>query len=137
MGAMAYKIGGVAFDDKSLLKVLTLPSDADDDTPVTFHDSTGSNYQVPIGKVFIAGLLYMAILDLSKPARIGESDAADGGIITEVLFGLTAIVTGTFIELNVLGVFSAEKYVTGGTTSTAASDALKTNSTIYGIEIDA
>ncbi len=131
---VVYKWGGIAFDDKNLIKTLFLPSSAKSNVPITFHDEGGSNYQVPGGKVFIAGRFCFAMSGSDALARAGESNAVDGVITKDVVVAST-IAGGKAGFEDVLGVFTAGKYVTAGTNTTAYT--IVQNSALYGIEIDA
>ena len=133
MTVIAYKWGGISFDDNSLIRVLVLPSDADDAAPITFH-LDGVDYQVPGGKVFMPGKVMAKIQSTLLPSRIGESDAADGAITKEVIFISTLVTADRWQELDVLGLYSAGKYVTAQTTDTTQ---LRQYTTLYGVEIDA
>ncbi|GAJ15573.1 unnamed protein product [marine sediment metagenome] len=131
---VVYKWGGIAFDDKSLIKTLILPSIARDDNPITFHDN-GVDYQVPVGKVFIVGhFVNIGTTTDAWVGRAGESDGADGAITRDVAqVEIEADVKSN--SKDVLGVYTAGKYVT------AESDTNTTGpqqySTLYGVEIDA
>ena len=134
MAVLAYKWGGISFDDKALIKILTLPSAAKDDAPITFHDGA-TNYQVPGSKVFIVGKISYGTTFLSVTGRVGEADAVDGALTKEILTGLGADLTGSFHFRDVIGVYAAGKYVTGESTST--SQTMLTGTTLFGVEIDA
>ena len=130
-----YKWGGIAFDDMSVIKTLILPSPAADNVPITFHDN-GANYQVPGGKVFIVGKVMWAIANTSAYGRIGESDAADGGLTKEVINLNPHATLNRWQFVDVLGVYAAGKYVTGETSNIANAN-LSIGTTLYGVEIDA
>ncbi len=133
---VVYKWGGIAFDDYSLVKTLLLPSDAKDDVPITFHDN-GTNYQVPGGKVFIVGRAMWAIGTITKYGRVGESDAADGALTKEVINLNPHPTVDLWQYDDVIGVYTATKWVTGETTGTGSIEELLAGSTLYGIEINA
>lgn len=138
MVVIAYKWGGIAFDDKSLIKTLILPSAAKDDVPITFHNDAGANYQVPAGKVFIVGKVMLgngASLNAPDYARIGESATADGAISKEVI-NLSGVVNSWSYE-DVIGVYAAGKYVTAETASTTSGHTVIAGTTLYGVEIPA
>ena len=129
----AFSIGGVNFNDYSKVKMLTLDSNADDAGPITLHDA-GVDYQVPVGKVFIA---FRALAKIegtgSTIGRIGESDTADGAISREVL----KLANGTIYPfmVSIIGIFVAGKYVTGE--SDHGTYTMQTGTVLYGIEVDA
>ena len=135
MVVIAYKWGGIAFDDKSLIKTLILPSDAKDDVPITFHDD-GVDYQVPGGKVFIVGKAAWS-LDTTGDfyGRAGESDAADGALTKEVINLIAHTTSNRWFYEEVLGIYTAGKYVTGETNSIGVD--MGAGATLYGVEIDA
>ena len=134
---VVYKWGGIVFDDKSLIKTLILPSEATDATPITFHDN-GTNYQVPVGKVFIVGRGMWAIgTTIIIYGRVGESASADGALTKEVINLNPNPISAAWSYEDVIGVYTAEKYVTGETSTTAAGDELQVGTTLYGVEIDA
>lgn len=130
---LVYKWGGIAFDDKSLIKTLVLPSDAYIAVPITFHDADG-DYQVPVGKVFIAGKVMVQMSAIALLGSIGESDEVDGAITRKVISGLHVKSSGAMLTHDVIGIYTAGKYVTGLTDDT---DQMKDGSAIYGVEIDA
>lgn len=131
---VVYKWGGIAFDDPSLAKILILPSNCHDDNPITFHDGA-NDYQVPAGKVFIAGKVAVAVKDIAAPGRIGESNTMDGAISKEVLSGLIGPANILFGYLDVFGVYTAGKYVTGEGTYAGSSYEMKVYTTLYGVEV--
>lgn len=133
---VVYKWGVVAFDDYSLSKILTLPSEAKDDVPITFHDN-GVDYQVPAGKVFIVGKIGLIMGNIVYHGRIGESDTADGAINKEILKGLGVDTIEVVKYLDVLGVYTAGKYVTAETTGTGAGQEIDSDTTLFGVEITA
>lgn len=133
MTVVVVKWAGVSFDDPALAKILILPSDAKDDTPITFHDLDGDDYQVPGGKQFIVGRWNYQVY-VGYVGRVGESDAADGAITKEVI-KINARATEWFFD-EVIGVYSAGKYVTAETTGTGAY-LMDADTTLYGVEIDA
>lgn len=129
---LEHEIGGLAFDDYSKLKVLYLSANADDDTPKAMFDvETEAAYQVPTGKVFIAGKVshYMDFDTIC--GRIGEANTSGGAISKDVL----AFGTGTtYPDTNsVIGVFSADKYITAE--SSDNSKQLRTPTLLYGVEV--
>ena len=130
---IAYKWGGIAFDDYSLIKTLVLPSDAEDDVPITFHDEDGNNYQVPGGKVFIVGKVMVSLSSTTIMGRVGESNTADGAISKEIVSGLYVLVASGFLAHDVLGVYATGKYVTGE--SNHSTSRLNAGTTVYGVEI--
>ncbi len=133
MATNAFRVGGVATDDYSEIKILRLPSDAQDDDPITFHDSSGSDYQVPADHVFIAGLLlFQTSSSNAWPLRVGESGSADGAIATEVIL-ITGEDSGVWYHEEVMGVFTAGNYVTAESSDT--DDNFLAQSTLYGIEV--
>ena len=132
---VAYKWGGIAFDDKSLIKTLILPSNAYDNVPITLHYN-GVNYQVPAGKVFIVGRAMWAVsIGTLHYGRVGESGIADGAISKEVLILNPHPTAGSWVYDDVIGIYTAGKYVTGETSSTTYY--LYAGSTLYGVEIPA
>jgi hypothetical protein len=127
-----YDIGGYICTDYNDLKLLVLPADASDSSPKTLHDTSGDNYVVPTGKIFIAGMVLYYLDYASNRGRIGESDSADGAISREVLhFSKGGTTVGM---MDVLGTFEAGKYVTGESTSGFS---LRKPTYLYGVEIDA
>lgn len=135
---LVYKWGGIAFDDKSLIKSLFLPTLVTT-TPVSFHDEDDNNYQVPGGKVFIPGKLAYAFAYVTVPNRlsIGESDSVDAALtklLIEIPYGGTPAEGQDFID--VIGIFVAGKYVTAKGYVAADRVALEGTS-LYGVEIDA
>ncbi len=133
MAVVAYKWGGISFDDYSLIKTLILPSDADT-VEKTFHDG-GANYQVPSGKVFIVGRVMWGCNSSANMRRVGESVAADGPL-SPVVFQLSPPLASNLWQYEeVIGVFTAGKYVTGD--SVAGGNDLQSGTTLYGVEIDA
>ena len=132
---VVYKWGGIAFDDKSLIKTLILPSPAADNVPITFHDN-GTNYQVPVDKVFIAGKIMWAIESTNAYGRVGESDAADGALTKEVINLSPHPTTDRWLSEDVIGVYVAGKYVTGESSGDAPKY-LSVGTILYGVEIDA
>lgn len=135
---IAYKWGVIAFDDRSLAKILTLPSNAKDDVPITFHDEDGNDYQVPGGKVFIAGRVAVAVSNIALPTRlgrIGESDTADGAISKDILKSLKGSANSEIGYLDILGVYATGKYITGETSDTTYT--MLADTIIYGVEITA
>ncbi len=133
MAVIVYKWGGIAFDDKSLIKTLILPADADFVAPITYHDEAGNNYVVPVGKVFICGLMVFILTVSTVLPRAGESDGIDAAITKPVVTGasLAGSIAGS---QEVIGLFAAGKYVTGSSSTTAQH---RTGSMLFGIEIDA
>ncbi len=134
MTVIAYKWGGVSFDDKSLIKTLVLPSNARDNVPITFHDN-GVDYQVPGGKVYIVGRAVWAIDDNTKYGRVGEADSADGALSKEVITLNPHPTAFRWMYDDIIGIFVATKYVTGETNSTTYG--IGAGATLYGVEIDA
>ncbi len=136
MVVIAYKWGGISFDDKSLIKTLTLPSLAKDNVPITFHDEAGSDYVVPGGKVFIVGKAMWGMQSLQEFfGRAGESATADGVISKELLNLSPSTTTYGWQYGDVLGVYAAGKYVTGESSSNTYS--MLAGTTLYGIVTDA
>jgi len=129
-----YTWGGIIFDNYSLAKILILPSNCDDDNPITFHDGA-SDYQVPAGKVFIAGKVAVAVKDTAAPGRIGESNTVDGAISKEVLSGLIGPADYLFGYLDVFGVYAAGKYVTGEGTYAGTFYEMVAGTILYGVEV--
>ncbi len=136
MAVIAYKWGGIAFDDKSLIKTLILPSNAKDDVPITFHDN-GTNYQVPGSKVFIVGKVMWALEDILYYGRVGESDTADGALTKEIIILTPHPTPPAWQYADILGVYSTGKWVTGETSGTSSGHELVAGCTLYGVEIDA
>lgn len=132
---VVYKWGKIAFDDYSLAKVLILPSAAKDDVPITFHDA-GEDYQVPVGKVFIVGKVSFNMGSLIPVSRFGESDVADGAITKEVV-KLGVLLLDRWYYDDVLGIYTAGKYVTAETTSVDIGADVIADTTLYGVEIPA
>jgi len=124
----------VGTDDWSKIQVLTLPSNAKDDTPVTFHDSGGSDYQVPANTLFISISALMTIPS-GEDGRVGESDAGDGALTREVLYIKDA--TGGQLEMfgdaQMIGVFRAGKYVTAE--STHSITGIASGAVLIGVEV--
>ncbi|GAI56198.1 unnamed protein product [marine sediment metagenome] len=137
---VVYKWGGIAFDDPALSKALFLPADSwnENGNRFTFHDEAGEDYQVPVGKVFIAGVLSFGLLSLvsANVALIGESDAADAAL-TKTLLTMGAEVENSFYYRKVFAIFTAGKYVTGHSKGAVGGHALLTNSALYGVEAPA
>ena len=130
---LEHKIGCIYFDDYSKLKVLYLSANADDDTPRAMYDvATEAAYQVPTGKVFIAGRVTHYLDFDTVCGRIGEAATSGGVISKDVLaFGVGTGFPGTN---DVIGVFSAGKYVTAE--SSDNSKQLRTPTVLYGVEVD-
>ena len=129
-----FTINGVNFNGHGNIKMLTLDSDAKDDTPITLHFD-GADYQVGTGKIFIA---YQALIWLQQTGLIGrkgESGSGNGAISKEVL----KFSNGTTVPwmTDCIGVFVAGKYVTAETDSTGGTYNIKTGSVLYGAEVDA
>ena len=128
-----------ATDDFDKIRQLTLPGDADDDNPVTFHDEDGNDYQVPADTIFISINGLFQVDNTSAIVRIGESDAGDGAItrevvaLTGIVLGLAASEWGNVSDGQMVGVFRAGKYVTAETHT--SSYKLITDSVLYGIEV--
>ncbi len=130
---VAYKWGGIAFDDYAAVKHLVLPSNADEDAPVTFHDEAGNNYQVPSGKVFIAGKIIHQATSQTEVYRIGESASADGALAkVRIRINVTQSVWN---RDDIMGVFDADTYVTCNGTANLSSQELKAESSLDGVEI--
>jgi len=126
-----YDIGGYLETDYNKLKLLVLPANATDAAPKTFHTVAGANYVVPENKVFIAGRVCCYLDYATNKGRIGESDTVDGAISREVLYFSKGLLT--VIMMDVMGTFTAGKYVTGESTSGFS---LRTPTYLYGVEID-
>lgn len=131
---VVYKWGGIAFDDKSLIKTLTLPSDADGEAPITYHDEADDNYVVPGGKVFICGLMVFSLEIANILVTAGESDGIDAAITKPVVAG-AAMAGAKAGSQEVIGIFAAGKYVNGSSSDAAVQH--EAGSKLYGVEIDA
>lgn len=138
MAVIAYKWGGIAFDDKSLIKSLHLPLEAQIGAKITFHDEAGDNYQVPAGKVFIVGRVSgLFECKVAEPhiVYIGESDALDDSL-TKILYQKpVAANTSLHVSEEILILFAATKYVTAD--SDNANTVHHPGGMLYGVEIDA
>ncbi len=129
-----FRIGAITFDDDAKLVVLTLPTNADDDDPITLHDKDGVDYQVPGSKKLIIGVAYASLAQLTMTARIGASDAADGPLTAEgVIFGTT--LANAFERYEVMAAIPTGKYVTVESDST--SNQVKAGTSIYCVLLDA
>ena len=131
--AMVFRLGGITFDDVSLLKVLTLPSNARGSVPVTFHDSANNDFKVPIGKKFIVGKIFCSLSNSLATGRVGGSDSVDTYLTAEGLT-LGVEIPNTFFGFDVLAAIPAEKYVTG--MSNDPNIELKKGTAVYGILIN-
>jgi len=136
LAALGYEftINGVNFNGYANIKMLTLDANAEDDDPHTLHDA-GVDYQVGVGKVFIAFQALIWLEQIALVGRIGESDEADGAITKEVL-KFSKGVQVPFME-SCIGVFAAGKYVTAETDSNSDNYTIKSGSVLYGVEVDA
>lgn len=130
---LEHEIGGLTFDDYSKLKILYLSADADDATPRAMYDvATDAAYQVPEGKVFIAGKVAHYLDFDTVCGRIGEAATSGGAITKDVLaFGTGTGYPGTN---NVIGVFAATKYITAES-SDSSGKYLRTPTLLYGVEV--
>jgi len=120
-------------EDYSEIKTLWMSGQATDTSPKSLKRKDGEYYIVPAGKQFIAGLVQYHLDRTDYTGRIGESDAQNGAITKEVLSLPTNSQKPDLIE--VLGVFSAGKYITA---ETSAWDKPMLEPTfLYGVEVDA
>ena len=136
LAALGYEftINGVNFNGYANIKMLTLDGNAEDDDPITLHDA-GVDYQVGVGKVFIAFQALIWLEQIAMVGRIGESDSADGAITKEVIKASNG--TQVPFMTDVIGVFAAEKYVTAESDSASDNYTIKSGSVLYGVEVDA
>lgn len=147
VGALGYafSMGGVNFNDYSQIKMLMLYTEAKDGTPITLHHPDAStNYRVPkngvdgyegVDKVFIA---FQAVLLQSSSAtlvRFGMSNTADATVDGQEVITCGAGLTSIPAMVEVVGFFTAGKYVTAETNLNTLR--LKVGSVLYGIEVDA
>ena len=136
LAALGYEftINGVNFNGYANIKMLTLDGNAEDDDPITLHDA-GVDYQVGVGKVFIAFRALIWLEQIAMVGRIGESDSADGAITKEVIKASNG--TQVPFMTDVIGVFAAGKYITAETDSASDNYTIKSGSVLYGVEVDA
>jgi len=125
-------------EDYTEILTLWLPENCYSTRHITFHKKDGTDYKVPDGKQFIAGLVQYHYSWASGSGIIGESDEpcypGSETYITKNVLSLPPNDTKPdFME--VLGVFSAGKYVTGATQ--AYDKYLKVPTFLYGVEVDA
>jgi len=131
MTVIAYHLGLVSTDDYSLIKTLVLPSNAEDDVPITFHED-GVDYQVPASHIFAAARILYRVSNASILGRIGESASADGAIATERI-QISNSDTDWHYE-DVGSIFTASTYITGESNNSYYY--LYADTTLYGAEID-
>jgi len=133
-----FSIGGVNFNGHDKIKTLTLDANAYNDHPSTLHDaSTGDDYQVPTGKVFISFQALVWLQQIAMVGRIGESTGADG--VIDATGEVLKLANGTLLPFmtDCIGVFSADKYITAESDSGSSNYTIKSGSVLYGIEVDA
>lgn len=130
-----FDIGGYICEDYNELKTLICFDDPTSSARKTFHYWDGDsweNYQVPTGKVYIAGAISYWTDYATNKGIIGESDAVDSTITKQLFMCGNANINSGFQE--VYGRFTAGKYVTAQTSSGFS---LRKPTYIYGVEIDA
>lgn len=127
-----FRVGTGHFDDITVVKTLTLPSEADEDTPISFHDEAGNDYVVPANKRFIALQLKGTSISsiTANPLRIGESASADSAIVTNRVL---EIVTASLATYNVIGYFTTGKFITAETDN--PDQAINAKTLLVGLEI--
>ena len=128
---VAYKWGGIAFDDYSLAKILRLPAFSAKTAEITFHDEAGSNYQVPASHIFVAGYMSYKVETDADIGAIGESDVVDSTLTKTLL--IRGQTTAQWEWLKVMAVFAAGKYVTGS--SQNAAWRIVNDTILYGVEV--
>ena len=135
MVVIAYKWGGISFDDYTLSKILILPSDADD-VEITFHDEEGQDYVVPEGHIFIVGKWALGVNSSSGGAtfaQVGPSAAAEGAPTKILLSRAVGANAHAGYYDDVLAVFVAAEYVTAlSSTSLVQQEA---DTVLYGVEV--
>ena len=125
----AFSIGGVNFDDYTLIKTLWLPGGCNDTSQVTFKCGATS-YQVPSTHAFIALRATAYILHAQILGRVGEA-SSDGGDIEQEVLSLGVGTANTFM-VDVLGVFSAGSWIVGATNHQSTN---MNACAIYGVEV--
>lgn len=130
-----FDIGGYICEDYTKLKTLICFDEPTSSSRKTFHYWDGDsweNYQVPGGKIFIAGAISYWTDYATNNGIIGESDEADSTITKRLFMCGNANVNVGVQE--VYGRFSATKWVTAQTSSGFS---LRTPTYLYGAEINA
>ena len=92
---------------------------------------------MPGAKVFIVGRAMWGLEDITRYGRVGESNTADGSLTKEVIILSPSPTTNGWQSGDIIGIFSAGKWVTGESSGTTNSNELVAGTTLYGIEIDA
>ncbi len=127
-----FDIGGYISTDYTNLRTLYLPGTATNNSRRTFHDvRTKANYQVPSGKVFIAGQIAYWIDYASTVGKIGWATSLDVRPTRDILScGLGTI---TIRTQRVFGIFPTETYINA---YASTGFGIRTPCHLFGAEID-
>ncbi len=129
-----YDIGGYICEDYNNLKTLICTDNPTSSAKKTFHEWNGSSwvdYDVPVGKVYIAGKISYWTDYATNKGIIGESDSVNSTITKQLfLCGNANIYAGM---QDIYGRFAAGKWVTAKTSSGFS---LRSPTYLYGVEID-
>jgi len=130
-----FDIGGYICEDYNELKLLICTDQPTNSAKKTFHYWDGDsweNYQVPAGKVYIAGKVCYWIDYATNRGIVGESDTVDATLTKDVFAFAKGAITGQMEDI--YGRFAATKYVNIVATTGFA---IRTPTYMYGVEIDA
>lgn len=130
-----FDIGGFICEDYTLLKPLICFSQPSNTTKYTFHEWNGSawvNYDVPTGKVYIAGKVCYWIDYAANRGIVGESDTEDATLTKDIFCFGKGWITGQMED--VYGRFAATKWI--NIVATTGFE-IRLPTYIYGVEIDA
>lgn len=127
------KLGGQTFIRTSDMKVKTLSKSDLDVTGLTLKDESGTNYQVPTGKVLKILELYCGASSTSKVYTIFSATVADSAT-DEIDKIVNSIGIDTFSpKINVDIDIAVDLFVNGKVSSATGQDSI----TVIGIEMDA
>ena len=130
-----FDIGGYTCEDYNDLKLLICFDQPTNNAKKTFHEWNGSswvNYDVPAGKVYIAGKVCYWIDYATNRGIVGESDTEDATLTKNLFAFAKGSINGQMED--VYGRFAATKWVNIVATTGFA---IRTPTYMYGVEIDA
>lgn len=128
-----FDVGGYLLTDYNDLRVLYLPGTATNNSRKTFHDvRTKANYQVPAGKVFVAGMIAYWIDYASTVGKIGWASSLDSRPTRDIF--ACGLGTVTVRIQHIFGIFPSEKYINAHASSGFG---IRTPCHLFGAEIDA